>query len=206
MVKLSSDGSRPLYVTYVGGSANEFQEHRPYVDRDGSTLLPGVTASHDFPTTPAAFQRQRKGKTDAFLTKLSADGQQFAFSTLLGGSTTEFCLMPTRSANGDIFVVGQTESRDLPVTPDALQGRFGGGRSDGWLAILNADASKLRYCTYLGGSGNDMVRGIALRPNGEVYLVGHTASGNFPVTVGAAQTEFGGGTGDAYVVKLVPAR
>jgi hypothetical protein len=204
MVKLSADGSRPLYVTYVGGRENEFPEHRPYVGADGSVLLPGVTASDDFPTTPGAFQDELEGKTDAFLAKISADGSQFVFSTLLGGSTTEFCLMPTPTPGGEIFLVGQTESRDLPVTSDAMQKTYAGGSSDGWLAILSADGSRLVHCTYLGGSGGDMIRGIDLGPRGEVYLVGHTASKDFPVTQGAAQAAFGGGSGDAFVVRLTP--
>jgi len=119
---------------------------------------------------------------------------------------TEFSLMPVPDTNGNIFLVGQTESRDLPVTPDALQKAHGGGKSDGWLALFSPDGSELLYCTYLGGSGNDMIRGMALGPNNEVYLVGHTSSPDFPVTAGAAQTTFGGGGGDAYVVKLAPGR
>jgi len=203
VVKLLSDGSRPDYVSYVGGSANEFPEHRPSVTADGGLLLPGVTGSPDFPTTPAALQRKLRGKNDAFLTKLSADGGRFMFSTLLGGSGTEFCLMPTSTPNGEIIVVGQTESRDLPVTPAPLQKSHGGGRSDGWLAIFSSDASRLLYCTYLGGSGDDMVRSVALGLKGELYLVGNTASRDFPVTDGAAQPQYGGGNGDAYVVKLI---
>jgi hypothetical protein len=206
IAKLSSDGSRLLYVTYVGGSQNEFPEHRPWICEDGSLLLPGVTSSQDFPTTVGAFQRKLKGETSAYLVKLSADGRRFVFSTLLGGSAGEFSLMPVPDANGNILLVGQTESRDLPVTPDALQKTYGGGKGDGWLAIFSPDGSELLYCTYLGGSGDDMIRGMALGPNDEVYLVGHTSSPDFPVTAGAAQTTFGGGAGDAYVVKLAPGR
>jgi hypothetical protein len=206
MVKLSRDGSKLHYVTYVGGSENEFPEHRPYIGSDGSALLPGVTASADFPTTPGVVQRKRRGKTDAFLSKLSADGTRFEFSTLVGGSTTEFCLMPIVAPDGNILIVGQTESRDLPVTPDAVQQRFGGGTSDGWLAILSPDGSTLIYGTYIGGRGDDMVRSIALGTDGAVYLVGNTSSADFPVTAASAQTTFGGGNGDAYVMKLVPSR
>jgi hypothetical protein len=204
VVKLSSDGARPIYVSYVGGSANEFPEHRPCLTADGGLLLPGVTASQDFPTTPAAFGRQLKGKNDAFLTQLSPDGSQFVFSTLLGGSATEFCLMPTPTPNGQIILVGQSESQDLPVTAGALQTRHGGGGSDGWLAILDAQATKLLYGTYVGGSGGDMIRSVALGPEGELYLVGHTSSRDFPVSTDAAQTNYGGGTGDAFVMKLTP--
>ena len=162
-----------------------------------------MSASTDFPTSPGALQGSLKGKNDAFLTKLAPDGKRLVFSTLLGGSGTEFCLMPTADEAGRIFIVGQTESKDLPVTAGALQESHGGGTSDGWLAVLSPDGSELLYCTYLGGSGDDMIRGIALGPDGQVYLVGHTMSGDFPVTEGAAQTEHRG-RGDAYVVKLVP--
>ena len=69
--------------------------------------------------------------------------------------------------------------------------------------MLTPDGAELLYCTYLGGSGGDMIRSVALGPEGELFLVGHTGSSDFPVSEGAAQTEHGGKS-DAYVVKLVP--
>jgi hypothetical protein len=169
-------------------------------------LLTGVTSSPDFPTTANAFQRALKGRNDGFLTRLSADGKRFVFSTLLGGSGTEFYLMPTLDPKGNILVVGTTGSPDFPVTPDAVQKAYGGGGDggDGVLAILSPDGSKLLYATYLGGSGDDLIRSLALGPNGEVYLVGSTSSADFPVTAGALQTKIGGGPADAFVVKLTP--
>jgi hypothetical protein len=44
---------------------------------------------------------------------------------------------------------------------------------------------------------------VALGPAGEVYLVGHSDSDNFPITQGAAQT-VRSGKFDGFVVKLVP--
>jgi hypothetical protein len=203
LAKFAADGSRILWATYLGGRENEFPEYRLRLNPDGSVLLTGVTGSPDFPTTPGAFQRQLKGRTDGILVKLSADGKRFVFCTLFGGSGGDFFLMPTVDADGNILIVGQTESRDLPVTPDALQKTYGGGQTDGALAVFSPDGTKLLYCTYLGGSGEDMIRGLALGPKGEVYLVGHTASPDFPATPGALQTKLGGGNGDVFVVKLV---
>jgi hypothetical protein len=201
---LSADGSKLLYATYLGGAKHEFAEHRPALLADGSVLLAGVTASADFPTTRGACQRTRKGGTDGFLTKLAAGGRRFAFSTLLGGSQGEFYLMPTTDRQGNIFLVGQTASRDFPVTPDALQSCYGGGPGDGALAVLSRDGSKLLYATYLGGSGDDLIRSLALAPGGAIYLVGSTRSKDFPVTAGAASPKLRGRS-DAFVVKLVPA-
>jgi hypothetical protein len=202
LAKISSDGSRLIYSTYLGGAQNEFAEHRPCLAPNGTVLLTGVTASSDFPTTSGAFRNALKGKTDGFLAKLSADGQYLVFSTLLGGSGGEFWLMPTLDDAGNIFIVGQTDSQDFPTTPNALQATYGGGRSDGAFAVFSPDGSELFYATYLGGTGGEIIRSLALGSNGEVYLVGSTSSRDFPVTANAVRTTLGG-NGDAFVVKLV---
>lgn len=210
VAKLARNGNL-TYATYLGGRDNEFAEHRPWLADDGTVLVTGVSSSSDFPTTPGAFQRTPGGKTDGFVTKIASDGRSFVFSTRLGGrSGGEFFLMPTPDRNGNIFVVGHSTSADFPITPNALQATFGGGRGpqqgDGILAVLSPDGSRLLYATYLGGDGDDLIRSMALGPDGEVYLVGSTTSANFPVTARAVQAKFSGGTADAFVVKLVPKR
>ncbi len=205
LAKLSNDGSRVLYATYLGGKGNEFAEHRPWLTPDGCFILVGPTQSADFPTTNGVYQREQRGGGDGFVTKLSADGKRFVFSTRVGGTGTENLLMPTVDAKGNIWVVGSTGSRDFPVTPDALQSKHGGGSNDGLLIVLSPDGSKVLYATYLGGSGDECIRSIALGPKGEVYLVGTTTSPDFPVTPGALQAKLGGDY-DAFIVKLVPAR
>lgn len=207
LAKLSNDGTRLLYATYLGGVENEFAEHRPLLYPDGTFLLTGVTSSPDFPRTMDAFQRLLNGKNDGFITKLTPDGKRFAFSTLLGGSGEEFFLMPTLDRENNIFIVGHTTSSDFPTTPDALQAASGNANrsrnGDGVVAVLSPDGSKLVYATFLGSSGDDLIRSVALGPNGEVYLVGSTSSRDFPVTSNAVQTELAG-SADAFIVKLVP--
>ncbi len=205
LAKLSNDGSRVLYATYLGGKGNEFAEHRPWLTPDGCFILVGPTQSADFPTTNGVYQREQRGGGDGFVTKLSADGKRFVFSTRVGGTGTENLLMPTVDEQGNIWVVGSTSSRDLPVTPDALQSKYGGGPGDGLLAVLSSDGSKVLYATYLGGSGDEVIRSIAFGPKGDVYLVGNTASPDFPTTPGALQPKLGGNH-DAFIVKLLPAR
>lgn len=205
LAKLSPDASRILYATYLGGKRNEFAEHRPWLTPDRCFILVGPTASPDFPTTAGVFQREPKGENDGFVTKLSANGSRFVFSTRLGGTGRENLLMPTVDARGNIWVVGSTSSRDFPVTPDALQPKFGGGEQDGLLAVLSPDGSKVLYATYLGGSGDETIRSITFGTRGEVYLVGNTASPDFPTTEGTLQA-IHGGDHDAFVVKLVLAQ
>ena len=209
LAKLSKDGGKLLYSTYLGGVENEFAEHRPLLCPDGTFVLTGVTASPDFPTTAGAFQRILKGKNDGFITRLSSDGKSLVFSLLLGGSGEEFFLMPTLDGKGNIFIVGHTTSSDFPRTPDALQitspSAERSQNGEGVVVALSPEGSKAVYATFLGGSGDDLIRSIAIGPDGEVYLVGSTSSQDFPVTSNAVQTRLGGNA-DAFVVKLVPTR
>ncbi len=196
------DASRLLYATYLGGRENEFAEHRLSFSADGGILLTGVTASADFPATSNAFQKILKGQTDGFLTKLSKERTMCDFSTLWGGSGGEFCLMPIEDTRGNIFLVGHTESADYPVTAGAIQKRYGGA-GDGTLIILKSDGTAVNYSTYIGGSGDDLIRSLTIGPEGEIYLVGSTGSKDFPVTPGAVQSELKGQS-DGFVMKLVP--
>ena len=65
--------------------------------------------------------------------------------------------------------------------------------------------SGLIYSTYLGGSGNDQARDIAVDSSGNAYICGETASTNFP-TANAFDSSFNTGNiaadRDAFVTKL----
>ncbi len=127
-----------------------------------------------------------------------------------------------RDAAGNIYVSGNTVSTTFPATPGAFQtiyhGGFcarglspGGPCSDGFVAKWDPSGSRLLWATYLGGSGDDFVQGMAVSPSGDVYLTGWTNSSDFPVTSGAVQTRYRGADfsgsfyyvlGDAFVARL----
>jgi hypothetical protein len=65
---------------------------------------------------------------------------------------------------------------------------------------LNAAGSALVYSTFLGGSASNTAAAIALDGNDNAFVVGKTASNNFPITPGAIQTTRSGV--DAFVSKL----
>ncbi len=212
-VKLKPDGSGLVYSTFVGGAGTEQARGSICVDSSGCLYSSGWTDSTNFPTTPGAYQRTRRGGTDAFLLKLAADGSQLLFSTLFGGSATEHG--HTRVAvhsDGTIYFAGYTTSRDLPVSVDAFQKTYGGdggapwGNGDGFVAKFSSDASTLLFSTYLGGAGNDNVNGnssLVIDPAGRVIVIGETHSTNFPVTANAFQTNYrGGNLPDGFVAIL----
>lgn len=76
-----------------------------------------------------------------------------------------------------------------------------GGLFDAFVTKLNGDGTRLVYSTYLGGTGNDIGKGITVDPVGNAYITGSTASTDFP-TKHPLQPTFGGGGEDAFVTKL----
>ena len=84
---------------------------------------------------------------------------------------------------------------------------FKGKRSLGF-EIGEYDKSKplvidpvLDYGTFLGGTGSDEGRGIALDSNGNAHVVGRTTSFNFPVTIDAYNTTYQNSF-DVFVTKM----
>jgi uncharacterized protein (TIGR03437 family) len=121
----------------------------------------------------------RSGAPDAgnaFVTKIAPDGSSLVFSALLGGlcganGGGTIAEAVTVDPNGETWIAGATAAQNLPVTPNALQPQFGGGGVDGFVARFSADGA-LGYASYLGGSGEDWVDGIALDVGGNIYLSG----------------------------------
>ncbi len=67
-----------------------------------------------------------------------------------------------------------------------------------WAPLSVATEPALNYSTYLGGSREDLSRGIAVDANGVAYVAGRTDSRDFPVTDGSLPAQ-------VFVAKLNPA-
>jgi len=124
------------------------------------------------------------------------------YSTYLGGGGEDWGFGIAVDSAGNAYVTGRTGSTNFP-TASPLQPTYGSGTHDVFVAKLNAAGSALLYSTYLGGSGDDDARGIAVDAAGSAYVTGYTTSSNFP-TASPLQPANGGGDNDAFVAKLNP--
>lgn len=205
VTKLNSSGTALVYSTYLGGTADDAGLSIA-VDSGGRAYVSGGTNSPNFPTTANALQPVAQGSFDGFVTKLSASGSAFVYSTYLGGTLDDQANGIAVDSAGQAHITGWTTSPDFPVTADAFQpvNAGGAGTYDAFVTKLNTSGSAEVYSTYLGGLVDDIGNGIALGRSGTVYVTGSTDSATFPVTPGAVQTTYAGGTyyGDAFVTKL----
>jgi len=193
--RLSSSGSGFIYSTYLGGGLAD-QAHAIAADSNGIATVSGQTVSNDFPTVNS-YQASRAGYTDVFLSRLSSTGSALVYSTYLGGTSHDYATELALDADGGTGVTGYTQSGDFPV-PNAYQSSNRGGTYDAFISRLSSAGSSLVYSTYLGGSGIDWGQGIVCDSENRAWVVGYTASGDFP-TRDPYQASFGGGDSDIFV-------
>jgi hypothetical protein len=182
VMHLSSDGSRLLWATLVGGTGQDIAWDLA-LGTDGRVYVTGVTRSPDFPTTQGAYSRTRDGPSDAFVLCLAPDGGSLVYSTLLGGENDDQGYSLEILDDGRVVLAGNTESVFLPTTQGVLD-RGLNGDSDIFVARFSADGRYLQVCTYLGGSYTELEPAIALDTEGDVWVTGSTTSQDFPVTAG----------------------
>jgi len=203
VARLSADGSALECGTYLGGTADD-TALGVRADSSGALYVCGNTYSTDYPTTPGAFSVAfNGGSSDAFLTKVSADGSSLSYSTLLGGSGNEAAFGVALDGAGAAFVVGETTSANYPTTTGAFDTTRSGG-SDGFVTCVGAAGNSLVYSTFMGGSDWDGCFAVALDSTGRACVTGYTYSTDFPLTADAFDTELITGDADAFLTYIEP--
>jgi hypothetical protein len=203
IAKLNQRGSALVYSTFLGGANIEFRGSIA-IDAAGCAYVTGATATASFPTVNP-LQAVSGGGLDAFVVKLNENGNRLVYSTFLGGSGVDIGTSITIDPAGYIYVAGATSSVNFPLA-NSLQNTYNGGRctgvpcADSFVVKLNPSNNQLSYSTYLGGSNNDWVNGIALAPDGGAYVAGETTSTNFP-TANPLQANNAGRV-DSFIAKI----
>jgi len=209
------DRSRPLvidpvtfvYAGYIGGSGFDFGEGIA-VDGNGNAYVAGQASSTEatFPATVGP-DLTHNGGTDAFVAKVNAAGTALVYVGYLGGTGTDEGNGIAVDGDGNAYVTGHTTSTEatFPATvgPDLTHN----GGDDAFVARVNAAGTALDYAGYIGGTGIDRGRGIAVDGDGNAYVTGHTTSteATFPVAVGPDLTyndPFDEAIVDAFVARV----
>ncbi|MCI4458953.1 MAG: SBBP repeat-containing protein, partial [Thermocrinis sp.] len=204
VARLSSDLTKILQSTYLGGNQWDEASSLAIHPHTGEIYVAGYTRSSNFPKTTGGAQTVHRGELEnAFVARLNQGLTRILQSTYLGGSgNDEANALAIHPKTGEVYVVGDTSSKNFPKTAGSAQARFGGGDYDSFVARLNKELTKILQSTYLGGSGDDGANALVIHPKtGEVYVAGYTRSSNFPKTAGGAQANKSGGS-NAFVARL----
>ncbi|PSJ74879.1 PKD domain-containing protein [Sphingobacteriales bacterium UPWRP_1] len=219
------DGYNPGYAlvidpvlvasTYSGSTGTVYGHSATYGQND-EIFGSGRGFDNNYPATSGAYDVTFNGNTDATVSKYTADGTTLEFACYIGGSSGDLTANLITNNNNELILLISTSSSNFPVTAGCIDNTLGGGTDMG-ITVLSADGSSLVGSTYLGGSGEEgqaftgwsgiqygLLGELMVDDANNVYLATFTGSADFPVTPGAYQTTYGGGTWDGAVVKMNP--
>ncbi len=127
------------------------------------------------------------------------------FSTYSGSFADNFGYTAAPDSKGFLYSGSSVFDIGYPVTLGAYQTTFAGGSNffvftrgtDVGITKYDTSGTKRIYSTYLGGTADEVPHSIIVNDQDELFIYGTTGSNNFPVTLGAFDNTFNGGTGVA---------
>ena len=158
---------------------------------------------------------------DAALSPTFATTPTLAYSTYLGGRTSDLARGIAVDADGNAYIVGTTTSNDFPAigaggapggtpgVPGPFQGTIGnsGSLQDAFVTKLDPTGTHILWSTYLGGVRQDEAFDVAVDAAGRAHVTGYTTSPDFP-TARPVQPSLhladGIWSGDAFFARLSP--
>jgi hypothetical protein len=199
-IRLLYEGVERLEVEPSGDlvlvtAAGRLRQHRPFVYEEVAGRRRAIAGRYELVGGGAV--GFRLGRYDHGATVVI--DPVLTFVTYLGGSGLDAAYAVATDAAGNVYVTGETQSSGFP-SAGAVQGRWAGSR-DVFVTKLDPAGATALYSTFLGGSGSDSGRGIAVDGSGNASVTGTTYSTNFPVTPGGLRTSKLG-LSDAFVAKL----
>ena len=204
--KLSANGQNLMASTYIGGSSNDGVNYRTlglpynsvvaydslttnygdqfrgeiYLDQNGSVLVASCTRSVNFPLQNA-FQGVKGVGQDAVVFRLNPSFSALEFSSFYGGNKDDAAYSVKTDTLGAIVFAGGTSSNNLIGTTGAYQSTYNGGKTDGFVAKLNANGTSIIKASYVGTPNYDQVFFVEIDRNNHVFLLGQAVGGGFVV-------------------------
>jgi gliding motility-associated-like protein len=212
------DRTRPLLIdpvlmasTYSAATSPTFGHTATY-DASGHLYAAGPCFDPGYPTTLGAFDLTHSGPAggtgsydnpDVAVSRYSPDGKRLLYATYLGGQRPDYPHSLIVNHQGELLILGSTESANFPTTVGAYDRTANGTgfTSDLFIAKLDSTGAQLRGSTYVGGSADDgrgpgglhffygdTFRGdLAVDSLDRVFVATSTESANFPFTTGAVR-------------------
>ena len=197
------------HAVYLGGGE---RVEDIAVDGQGNVYLTGSTGAGDF-AGGAKVIGETGGRADVFVVKLNPTLTNVLYAVKVGGSGFDLGIDLHVDDLGAVYVVGFTNSTDLPVTEGVFQPAtvFVGGS---FLLKLAPEGDRLEFLSYVNVSA---IRRVSVDPDGKIWVAGTTNHNiQFPFTRDALRSVFDndtcltGRTGtpfpcvDGFLLRLTP--
>ncbi|MBX7140286.1 MAG: SBBP repeat-containing protein [Chitinophagales bacterium] len=159
--------------TYYGGEKNESNSFDIIRDHSGNLLITGATKSSQQIASTGAYQETYAGGSgDMYLAKFDDKGNRL-WSTYFGGTLNDISYAATTDLQNNVYVVGSSASSGLTTAGAFQENQAGNG--DNIIAKFDSNGYLL-WCTLLGGTKVEQIRGAVCDAAGNIYVAGYTES------------------------------
>lgn len=174
------------------------------VGATGEVYVAGGTNSTDFKGTASdgGVGSALQGPSDGFVARLSSSGKSLDWLLFVGGTREDELMNMLQGPSGELFVIGQTKSEDLPARVGALDPLNGW---EGFAAHINPSVPGTAWSAYIQGPDDQAMSDLAFDPgsSGILYVTGTRLQGT------AAQDAFlgtisGATSGATRLQSLIP--
>jgi len=195
-----------IAATFLGGSGADSGEAID-TDDSGNVYVASITTSSDFPTTSGASDETHNGGIDVAISKFTSDLSTLTVSTFIGGAQDDKVLDIDIDSSGNVFIVGFTKNdntTDYPNTISVIQTTLTtdiGNETTAFISKFPSNLSTLTASTFIGEADPSDAFAIAIDGSGNIFITG-AGSSTYPVTEGAFDESFNGGSLDVVVSKI----
>ena len=102
------------------------------------------------------------------------------YSTYVGGTENDAGNAIAIDSARNVYITGSTDSSIFPINHGSTDTSHA-GNADAFVVKINTNGTNIVYSEYIGGSRDDIGRGIAVDASGNAFITGETVSTNFPV-------------------------
>jgi gliding motility-associated-like protein len=179
---------------FIKPSVNEIIEHSPYVYQIINGVITKVLCEFKLEKNTVSFRFPNGyDKTHTLIID-----PQLVFAAQSGSTADNFGMTATYDAAGNLYTGGTIFGIGYPTTLGAYSSSFFGpvyfGNSDIVITKFNPSGTGLLYSTYFGGDKTESVNSLVVDNNNNLCLFGATSSTNIPITNGAYDNSFNGGS------------
>lgn len=193
VVKISSDGTKLMGSTYIGGPNQDGFQNNSGVfksqllynyadnyrgdinsDLDGNIYVATCSRSTNISILKPGFQSSNNGRTDALIFSLSPNLSFIRWSTFIGGNQDDAAYSCRFDDSENIIISGGTNSQNFPINGTKPFQSTYAGAIDGFILKMDKVLGLYKAGTFWGTDLYDQIYFVDVDPDGKIYFTGQT--------------------------------
>lgn len=168
----------------AGGSGNDYLSKMVLLD-ENHLLIAGNTTSDRWQNAQNIIKIGKAKKSNVYIALVSLPRLEITRLLMIGGSDNDFLDAMTRGPSGEIYLCGNTFSKDFP-SENTLGTPHTNDKNDAFLLKLPPDLTTILKSITFGGKDYDYPSVMAINSD-HIYVGGNTASVDFPMPPDASK-------------------